>query len=190
MAPAGDQQAGYDDRRLSLVRDYRFPQGGEVTVESPGKLMETYAARAVEWMRGPDYEMELPFSEVGVRLLEDVPQWEEDGEKNGILEEMTLTKHLFDGENPLETIAMLFGSYLGEVMRRTCGGEWVAVDDPSGESVALLVGGMHLFPHQKALHRLQELDDGEGDQNNVWDYFQTTKALATKTKRQSRRRRN
>src|SRR5262245_56800139 len=96
---------------------------------SVAKTMKAYAAQAVEVMRGPDYEMELPFSEAGVRLLEDVPQWEDDSGKNGILEEMTMTQFLFGGEEPLERIATLFGSYLGEVLRRTCGGKWVSVSD-------------------------------------------------------------
>src|SRR5262249_8507981 len=79
-------------------------------------------------MRNPIYEMELPYSEAGVRLLEDVPRWEDDGGKNGILEEMSMTSFHFEGKDRDErfgTIAKLFGSYPGEVLRRTCGGEWV-----------------------------------------------------------------
>ena len=72
--------------------------------QSVAKLMEAYAAQAIAWMRRPDYEMALPLSEAGVRLLEEVPEWEDDGGKNGILEEMTMTSFLFEGDEPFETI--------------------------------------------------------------------------------------
>ena len=91
--------------------------------QSVAKQMEKYAAQAIAWMRRPDYNMSLPLSEAGVRLLEDVPSWEDEGGKNGILEEMTMTSFFFEGDDPFVTIATLFGSYLGEVIRRTCGGK-------------------------------------------------------------------
>jgi hypothetical protein len=129
----------------------------EAVVKSVAKVMASYAAQAVAWMRRPDYEMDLPLSEAGVRLLEDVPEWCDDGGTNGILEEMTMTYFLFEGDDEdtqFQTIATLFGSYLGEVLRRTCGGKWVSLRDKSGESVALEVGGMQFFPHQKVMKRL------------------------------------
>jgi hypothetical protein len=51
----------------------------------------------------------------------------------------------------------------------------------------LQVGGMTLFPHEKVLKRLQELDEGEEGTNNVWDYFQVMRELCCPKQTKPRR---
>jgi hypothetical protein len=116
-------------------------------------------------------------------LLEEVPEWLEGG--GGILLEMVETTFLFNDEKPLEALAVSFGSYVGEVFRRTCGGRWVSHRDESGTSVALQVGGMKLFPHQKVLKRLVELDKRADEENNIWSYFQVMRNLCGKERPRS-----
>jgi hypothetical protein len=140
------------------------------------KQMEIDAAHAVKLVREM-HSIKLPYSAAGIRLLEEVPEWLEGG--GGLLLEMVETTFLFKDENPLEALAVSFGSYVGEVFRRTCGGRWVSHRDESGTSVALLVGGMKLFPHQKVLKRLLELK-GDGEEHNVWNYFQVMRDLCGK----------
>jgi hypothetical protein len=144
--------------------------------------METDAAHAVKLVQEM-HSIKLPYSPAGIRLLEEVPEWLEGG--GGILMEMAETTFLFESENPLEGLAVSFGSYVGEVFRRTCGGRWVRHRDETGTSVALQVGGMKLFPHQKVLKRLVELNKLDDEQNNIWNYFQVMRNLCGKGRRRS-----
>jgi hypothetical protein len=144
--------------------------------------METDAAHAVKLVLEM-HSIKLPYSAAGIRLLEEVPEWLEGG--GGLLLEMVETPFLFESEKPLEGLAVCFGSYLGEVIRRTCGGRWVSRRDESGTSVALQVGGMKLFPHEKVLQRLLELDKRDGEENNIWNYFQVMRNLCGKKRKRS-----
>jgi hypothetical protein len=58
--------------------------------------------------------------------------------------------------------AVLWGAYIGEVLRRHCGGKWVMV----GGTAALRAGGFTLFPLTKVEKRLTE-----GAEHNLVGYF-------------------
>ncbi len=67
-------------------------------------------------------------------------------------------------------MAMVWGAYLGEVMRRHHGGEWIVApvfgpdDDPV---LTLKIGDTSLFPPAKVHKRLTN-----GAEDNVWYYYQ------------------
>src|SRR5579864_4391297 len=79
---------------------------------------------------------------------------------------------------PAESEAMsenckIWGSYLGEVVRRRFGGEWSIETYPGKQfaTLTLSVNGSRLFPSIKVHRRLTE---GEGD--NVWEFYRMVKA--------------
>jgi hypothetical protein len=78
----------------------------------------------------------------------------------------------------LTEICKMWGSYLGEVVRRRFGGEW-SIETYPGKQFATLtlnVGGGKLFPSMKIHRRLTE---GEGD--NVWSFYKMIKTRLEST---------
>jgi hypothetical protein len=70
-----------------------------------------------------------------------------------------------------ETIGLLtrlWGSYLGEVIRRRHGGEWIIWTDKHGKTMALQVGDATIFTHNKVKKRLER-----GPEHNIWNYYQS-----------------
>ena len=68
--------------------------------------------------------------------------------------------------------ALVFGAYLGEVMRRMWGGEWQAPRPEIGEEyVTFNYGETYVWPTAKAYKRLLN-----GDEDNVWFYYRVLKA--------------
>jgi hypothetical protein len=67
----------------------------------------------------------------------------------------------------------IWGSYLGEVVRRRFGGDW-AIETYPGKQFATLtlsVGGNKLFPTMKVHRRLTQ-----GQDDNVWSFYKMVKA--------------
>lgn len=111
-----------------------------------------YSARSLE-----DVELIL------ARMHEKIPQnWMESIFKPKISDEQ------------IAAMSLLYGSYLGEVMRRQWGGTWYETTDPDGrKSLTLELGaGRKVFPAGKVWKRLK---DGEGD--NVWVFYQMMEKL-------------
>ena len=63
-------------------------------------------------------------------------------------------------------MSMLFGSYIGEVIRRKCGGQWKVDTEmiPDQEIIVLEVHGIKMLPTKEVFKRLC---DGEGDRVSV-----------------------
>jgi hypothetical protein len=72
-------------------------------------------------------------------------------------------------EDQTDTIAKMFGGYIGEIMRKDKGGTWQIIDSPTGEGnvIALVNGEDKIFPPAKAYKRLVN-----GKEHDVWLYFQ------------------
>ena len=140
-------------------------------------LVEQVQAEAQEAIgQTEDYtEYDLTYTDEGVRALELFP-WVKDGdEPNGVLPEIAVHTPWADD---IEQAARLWGSFLGEALRRVCGGEWVTHE--SG-TLALQIGKLTLFPHDKVLQRMRELneaEEGETAEHDVWAYFTTMRDLA------------
>jgi hypothetical protein len=73
-------------------------------------------------------------------------------------------------DDALDT-ARVYGGYIGEVLRRSSGGEWLLdrETDPSdpNPAIALQKGAKRVFPVDKVMKRLFN-----GTQDNVWFYYQ------------------
>ncbi|HEX7828260.1 MAG TPA: hypothetical protein VF787_01330 [Thermoanaerobaculia bacterium] len=72
-------------------------------------------------------------------------------------------------EEQTDTVAKMFGGYIGEIIRKDKGGIWQIIASPTGEGdvVALVNGEDKIFPPAKAYKRLVN-----GDEDNVWFYYQ------------------
>ena len=63
-----------------------------------------------------------------------------------------------ESKETLGLLTRLWGSYLGEVIRRKLGGEWIIWTDKHGKTMALQVGEATVFPHNKVKKRLAEAE--------------------------------
>src|SRR5271163_3980426 len=70
------------------------------------------------------------------------------------------------GKAALQTFANIWGGYLGEVLRRKSGGEWLIPEDgPFKGAITLVIAGMTLSPTSRAYRRLVL-----GDEDSLWSY--------------------
>ncbi len=72
-----------------------------------------------------------------------------------------------ESKETLGLLTRLLGSYLGEVIRRKHGGEWIIWTDKHGKTMALQVGDATVFTHNKVKKRLER-----GPTHNIWTYYQ------------------
>jgi hypothetical protein len=72
-----------------------------------------------------------------------------------------------DSKETTGLLTRLWGSYLGEVIRRQHGGEWLLWNDEHGKAIALQVGEALVFPFNKVKKRLER-----GPGQSIWDYYQ------------------
>jgi hypothetical protein len=97
-----------------------------------------------------------------------------DYSENSLMELETILARLAD-QMPVEDVSetcKIWGSYLGEVVRRKFGGEW-SIETYPGKQFATLtlnVNGNKLFPSIKVHRRLTE-----GDGDNVWAFYKMVK---------------
>ena len=98
-----------------------------------------------------------------------------DYSENSVMELETILARLA-GEMPLNDMSetcKMWGSYLGEVVRRRFGGEW-SIETYPGKQFATLtlnVNGNKLFPSIKVHRRLTE-----GDGDNIWTFYKMVKS--------------
>jgi hypothetical protein len=76
-----------------------------------------------------------------------------------------------ESKETLGLLTRLWGSYLGEVIRRQHGGEWIIWTDKHGKTLALQVHEATVFPHNKVKKRLER-----GPDHNIWNYYQSVLA--------------
>jgi hypothetical protein len=125
--------------------------------ESVNAMAGAYAEKAVQAAR--EFSARLDYSE------------------QSLLEVETILDRLAAGppspsDDMTETCKM-WGSYLGEVVRRRFGGEWAFETYPGKQfaTLTLSVGGNKLFPTMKVHRRLTQ-----GQDDNVWSFYRMVKA--------------
>ena len=129
------------------------------THDSVDAMVHAYAEQAVLLAR--EFHAQLDFSENSLMEVE------------AVLAELAreMPKDKPSAEDVSE-ICKVWGSYLGEVVRRRFGGEW-SIETYPGKDFATLtlnVNGNRLFPSIKIHRRLTE---GEGE--NVWSFYRMVK---------------
>jgi hypothetical protein len=130
------------------------------THESVTAMAGAYAEQAVEKARA--FDTQLDYSENSLMEVE-VILAQLAGEAQG------------EATSP-ETVGetcKIWGSYLGEVVRRRFGGEWSVETYPGKQfaTLTLSIGGNKLFPTMKVHRRLTQ-----GEDDNVWSFYKMIKA--------------
>ena len=116
------------------------------------QIMQSYAEQAVAAARAQ--QIELDYSEESLKQVEN------------ILERLDAP-----GASPTEDaeeLCKMWGGYLGEVVRRRWGGEWMLETYPGGNvlTVALSTPGGTVFPSLKIYRRLSQ-----GAAENIWSFY-------------------
>jgi len=130
------------------------------THDSVSGMAGAYAEQAVVIAR--EFNTKLDYSENSLMELE------------AIISQLAL--ELPAGGAPGDELAemcKMWGSYLGEVVRRRFGGDW-SIDTYPGKQFATLtltVAGNKLFPSMKVHRRLTE-----GENDNLWTFYKMVKA--------------
>ena len=124
------------------------------------EMMESAAGQAVAFAKEA-IEMNLDFSEASVNYIEQIL----DSFHRGIIKQSNVT------EEELENTAVVWGAYLGEVLRRNFNGEWVAEGDGLyALNISDEKNNFKIFPINKVYKRLKN-----GLEDNVAFYFETFK---------------
>lgn len=115
----------------------------------------TYAEQAVA--TGRQYQANLDYSERSLRDVE------------AIMGKLAPKS----GAGDLTETCKMWGSYLGEVVRRRFGGDWSIETYPGKEfaTLTLNVAGSKLFPSMKVHRRLTQ-----GSDENIWSFYEMVKA--------------
>ena len=71
----------------------------------------------------------------------------------------------------IDKLTNLWGSYLGELLRRHAGGEWTTVETETGARPAITMNGATLFPHDHMRARLEQ-----GASASVKKFFESLRA--------------
>ena len=130
------------------------------THDSVSSMAGAYADQAVAIAR--EFNARLDYSENSLMELENIVA--------------RLALDLPSGGPPageLTEMCKLWGSYLGEVVRRRFGGDW-SIETYPGKQFATLtlnVAGTKLFPSMKVHRRLTS-----GADDNLWTFYQMVKA--------------
>lgn len=125
------------------------------THESVPAMASAYAEQAIAAARA--FDAKLDYSERSLRDLE------------AILARLASAPAPGD----LTETCKMWGSYLGEVVRRRFGGDWSIETHPGKQfaTLTLSVGGNKLFPTMKIHRRLTQ-----GSEDNVWVFYEMVKS--------------
>ena len=135
---------------------------GEPTV---GDMMAAYAEDAVDHAQAAA-GIALDYSPESIRNVETFLQMLYAARPKGFLGRL-LGKG--PSEQDLDQACKMYGGYVGEVVRRTGGGEWIVDTDivPGQKVLCLRKGDMKIWPPAKVGKRLTN-----GPEDNVWMYSQ------------------
>lgn len=122
-------------------------------------MVQAYAAQAIVLAR--EFHAHLDYSENSVMEVESILA--------GLAREMPDSQ---PSAEDVSEMCKVWGSYLGEVVRRRFGGEWSIETYPGKEfaTLALNTNGNKLFPSIKVHRRLTE-----GDGDNLWTFYRMVK---------------
>ena len=131
------------------------------THESVTAMAGAYAAQAVEKAR--EFNTQLDYSEDSLMEVEMILAQ---------LARQAAPSEAASDDTVGETCKM-WGSYLGEVVRRRFGGEWSVETYPGKQfaTLTLSIAGNKLFPTMKVHRRLTQ-----GEDDNVWSFYKMIKA--------------
>ena len=124
------------------------------------EIMQSYAEQAVA--AALEFEIQLDYSEESLKQVENILE-----RLNGSIPGGTAASAA-PSDSSTEDLCKVWGGYLGEVVRRRWGGEWMLETYPGGNvlTVALNTPGGTVFPSMKIYRRLSQ-----GGAENVWSFY-------------------
>jgi len=124
------------------------------------EIMQSYAEQAVAAAR--EQQIQLDYSEESLKQVENILERLDAPISGGGRASAA------PADADTEDLCKMWGGYLGEVVRRRWGGEWVLETYPGGNvlTVALSVPGGTVFPSMKIYRRLSQ-----GAAENVWSFY-------------------
>ncbi len=127
------------------------------------QIMQSYAEQAVAAAR--EHQIELDYSEESLKQVENILDRLDHPLAEGA---PGAAASAAPADAQTEDLCKMWGGYLGEVVRRRWGGEWVLESYPGGNvlTVALSTPGGTVFPSLKIYRRLSQ---GAGE--NVWSFY-------------------
>ncbi|MGA7935674.1 MAG: hypothetical protein WCA35_19140 [Kovacikia sp.] len=131
--------------------------------------IQSYAQAAVHWAK-ERFETKLDFSEESLKEVEIILD-----RLHKLLPQNAWGKLLKHSTYQREIVEMslVWGSYVGEVIRQNQGGKWnVAMKSRDKSEILLQIQGISLFPMEKVSKRLT---NGSGD--DLWFYYQSFKQM-------------
>ena len=133
--------------------------------DSLDSMVHSYAEQAV--VLAHEFHAQLDFTENSLMEVETILA--------RLSREMPQSK---PSSGDVSEICKIWGSYLGEVVRRRFGGDWSIETYPGKQfaTLTLTVNGNKLFPSMKVHRRLTE-----GEADNVWTFYKMVKTRLEKT---------
>ncbi len=128
-------------------------------------MMEAYALDAVDHAKQA-MGVTLDFSVESVRHVESILSTMYEARPKGLVAKLLRRS---PSQQAVETFVKMYGGYVGEVLRRTAGGEWFFDTEimPGSRVIGLRHGESKVWPPAKVFKRLTN-----GPEDNVWHYFQ------------------
>lgn len=122
--------------------------------------MSALAHEAVEFANR-NFGVTLDFSNASVERVEIIAEELHQSIPQGMLNKLF---HLSPSEGEIQKICDMFGAYIGEVFRRSKGGDWATNQEFS--AIGIQHGASWLFPQGRVHDRLRD-----GAEHNLWSYF-------------------
>jgi hypothetical protein len=137
-------------------------------------VMQAYAEDAVDLAR-ERYSIELDYSEASIKDVESILTTMYYALPTGLLDRLFRRRPT---DEHISQMAKIWGGYVGEVMRRQWGGEWVTETKAHpGTVITLRIHDTDSFPPAKVHKRLIN-----GRADSVWIYYQVLKKELAETK--------
>ena len=137
-------------------------------------MMSAYAEDAVE-VALQGFGVKLDYSESSIELVEQILGMYYQTIPKGFFARLFKSK---PSTEELSQVSKKFGGYIGEVFRRSHGGEWGFNHEisPGSIIISLCKDDLQIFPPTKVYKRLTN-----GPEDNVWSYFRVIQQQALTT---------
>jgi hypothetical protein len=129
------------------------------------EMMEAYALDAVD-LAQTKFQQKLDFSGNSIKVVEQILEEYHISFPRGIFQRLFKSS---PSPEAIDQICKIFGAYVGEVIRRSFGGEWELDGEitPSRKIMSLRNGDKKIWPPAKVHKRIVN-----GSEDNVWHYYQ------------------
>lgn len=136
--------------------------------EPPLDEMIDELAQAAVHLANEHFRINLDFSEESLQQVETILDTYHKALPKGMMLVVGRVLKRAPSDEAVRRMALVWGGYIGEVIRRRWGGEWTTEPNaPVGTALTLRVHEVEIFPPGKAYKRLTN-----GPEDNVWYYYQ------------------